>query len=72
MSDATWRNVDDLSVSGWSVLEVSHRSRGFCGALVALGFDNTRPDETRGQTERRIAARFEVPRGDLVLEVCNR
>jgi hypothetical protein len=67
--NATWKQLDNMTSTGWSVLRVCRRVHGMCGLVSELGFDNTRPDESVFMTERRIAKRFDVKRRDLVLEV---
>ena len=68
--NATWKNTDERSESGWNVVHCFKRAPGFgAGVLLELGFDNTKPAEMRGTCERRIADRFDCVVGDLVLEV---
>jgi hypothetical protein len=69
--DATWRGILNIT-NDWHVLQISRRAPGFgLGYILELGYDNTRPDESLGMTERRIAQRFDMvgQRGDLIIEV---
>ena len=67
--NATWKNNWNRSASGWNVIRVLFRIKGGFGECSELGFDNTRPDETNIDTERRIAKRFNVEPIDLILEI---
>ena len=69
-SRATWRNWPKRIINGWNVIKVLERSPGFVyGTFILRGFDNTKPNESKSQCERRIADRFGCKIRDLVLEI---